>query len=149
CKESSVLVNNGLSFRLFDRTRGSWTMDSFSASNVSEMCIHPIPSSSPYRLLDHFVSSTHTPNDISPPGECPKEINLHEFIAYSGLRSGPRLQWLNIARELASPYLTFRRGGSARLDYPGSLADRPLSDGVHEWHIDLNIPGFGILFYAS
>ncbi|KAH9987723.1 hypothetical protein BJV77DRAFT_1161280 [Russula vinacea] len=144
-KESSVLVNNGLSFRLFDRTRGSWSMDSFSASNVSEMCIHPLPSSSPYRLLDRFVSSTrHTPNDIlAAQAECPKEINLHEFIAYSGLRSGPRLQWLNIARELASPYLTFRREEVHALITQAAWQIGPLSDGVHEWHIDLNIPGFG------
>ena len=143
--ESSVLVNNGLSFRLFDRIRGSWTMDSFSASNVSEMCIHLIPSSSPYRLLHHFMSSTqHTPNDIiAAQAECPKEINLHEFIAFSGLRSGPRLQWLNIARELASPFLTFRREEVHTLITQAAWQRGPLSDGVHEWHVDLNISGFG------
>jgi Family of unknown function (DUF6606) len=144
-QESSVLVNNGLSFRLFDRTRKSWTLDSFSASNVSEMCTHPISSSSPYHLLHRFVSGTqHTPNDIlAAQADCPKEINLHELIAFSGLRSGPLLQWLNIARELASPYLSFRREEVHILITQAAWQLGPLSGTVREWHIDLNIPGFG------
>jgi hypothetical protein len=112
-EESSVLVNNGLSFRLFDRTRESWTdIYSFPESSVTELCTPPIPISSPYRHLHHFVSDTkHAPNYIiASQADCPKEITLHEFLAFSGLRSGPRLQWLNIARELASPYLSFRLG---------------------------------------
>ena len=144
-REASVLVNNGLSFRLFDRIRRSWTLDSFSASNVSEMCTHPISASSPYRLLHRFVSSTrHTPNDIlAAQADCPKEINLHELIAFSGLRSGPRLQWLNIARELASPYLSFRREEVHILITQAAWQLGPLSGTVREWHIELNIPGFG------
>jgi len=144
-EESSVLVNNGLSYRLFDRIRRSWTIDSFSASNVSELCTPPIPTSSPYRHLHHFVSnSKHTPNDIIvSQTDCPREITLHEFLAFSGLRSGPRLQWLNIARELASPYLSFRREEVHTLVTQAAWQLGPLSDGVREWHIDLSVPSFG------
>ena len=144
-EESSVLVNNGLSFRLFDRVRNSWTMDSLNASDVSELITHPIPSSSPYSHLHRYLSSTqHTPNDIlAAQADCPKEIHLDEFIAFSGLRSGPRLQWLNIARELASPFLSFRREEVHILITQAAWQLGPLSDGVREWHIDLNIPGFG------
>ena len=143
--ESSVLVNNGLSFKLFDRFHKSWTLDSFSESNVSKMCIPPTPSSSPYSYLHHYVSGTqHTSNDIlAAQADCPKEINLHELIAFSGLRSGPRLQWLNIARELASPYLSFRREEVHILITQAAWQLGPLSDGAREWHVELNIPGFG------
>jgi hypothetical protein len=91
------------------------------------------------------VSGTqHTPNDIlASQADCPEEITLHEFIAFSGLRSGPRLQWLNIARELASPYLSFRREEVHTLVTQAAWQLGPLSDGVREWHIDLNIPSFG------
>jgi hypothetical protein len=86
----------------------------------------------------------HTPNDIlAAQTSCPKEINLHELIAFSGLRSGPRLQWLNIARELASPYLSFRREEVHILITQAAWQLGPLLDGVREWHIDLNIPSFG------
>ena len=144
-QESSVLVNNGLSFRLFDRIRKSWILDSFSASNVLEMCTHPISPSSPYRQLHRFMSGTqHTPNDIlAAQADCPKEINLHELIAFSGLRSGPRLQWLNIARELASPYLSFRCEEVHILITQAAWQLGPLSGTVREWHMDLDIPSFG------
>jgi hypothetical protein len=144
-KESSVLVNNGLSYRLFDRVRGSWTIHSFFASNVSEPCTPPIPVSGPYSSLHRFVCGTqHTPNDIiAAQADCPKEITLHEFLAFSGLRSGPRLQWLNIARELASPYLSFRREEVHTLITQSAWQLGPLSDGVREWHIDLSVPSFG------
>ena len=144
-EESSVLVNNGLTFRLFDRIRRSWTMHSFSASSVSELCTPPIPTSSPYRHLHLFVSGIgHTPNcTIASQADCPEEITLHEFLAFSGLRSGPRLQWLNIARELASPYLSFRREEVHTLVTQSAWQLGPLSDGVREWHADLKFSSFG------
>ena len=143
--ESSVLVNNGLSFSLFDRTRGSWTINTFSKSSVIEPCTPLIPTSSPYHHLHLFVSGTeHTPNDIiASQADCPKEITLHEFFAFSGLRSGPRLQWLNIARELTSPYLSFRCEEVHTLVTQAAWQLGPLSDDVREWHIDLRISSFG------
>ena len=144
-EEHSVLVNNGLSFRLFDRVHKSWTMDSFASSNVLEMCTPPIPSSSPYSRLHRYLSDTqHTPNDIlTAQADCPKEISLHELVAFSGLRSGPRLQWLNIARELASPHLSFRREEVHTLITQAAWQLGPLSDGDREWHVDLDTPSFG------
>ncbi|KAH9980609.1 hypothetical protein BJV74DRAFT_798017 [Russula compacta] len=123
-EESSVLVENGLSFR---------------AVHTST------PTSSPYSHLHHFVCGTqHTPNDvIAAQADCPKEISLHEFIAFSGLRSCPRLQWLNIARELASPSLSFRREEVHTLITQAAWQLGPLSDGVREWHVELSIPSFG------
>ena len=144
-EESSVLVNNGLSYRLFDDSRNSWTIDSFSRSSVTELCTPPVPTSSPYRHLHHFVSNTkHTPNGIiASQADCPEEITLHEFLAFSGLRSCPRLQWLNTARELASPYLSFRLGEVHTLVTQAAWQLGPLSNGVREWHIDLSISSFG------
>ena len=144
-EESSVLVNNGLSFKLFDRVRGSWTIESFTESSITELCIPPVPKSSPYSGLHRFVSGIqHAPNDIiAAQGDCPKEISLHEFLAFSGLRSGPRLQWLNIARELASPSLSFRLEEVHTLMTQAARQLGPLSDSIREWHIDLGISSFG------
>jgi len=144
-QESSVLVNNGLSFRLFDRLHKSWVVGSFSGSSIAELCIPPAPTSSPYSVLHRFVSSTqHTANDvIAAQADCPNDINLHEFIAFSGLRNGPRLQWLNITRELASPFLSFRLEEVHTLVTQAAWQLGPLSNGVREWHVDLSIPSFG------
>jgi hypothetical protein len=144
-QEPSVLLNNGLSFKLFDRTRGSWIINSLCNSSVARLFTPSIPVSSPYSRLQLYVSGTqHTANDIiAAQGACPKEISLHEYVAFSGLRSGPRLQWLNIARELASPYLLFRREEVHTLITYAAWQLGPVSDGVHEWHVDLGIPSFG------
>ena len=144
-QESSVLVNNGLSFKLYDRTCESWVIDSLSQSSVETLCMPSIPTSSPYSHLRLCVSGTqHTPNYvIAAQGTCPKEISLHEYIAFSGLRSGPRLQWLNIAREIASTSLSFRREEVHTLITQAAWQLGPLSDNAREWHVDLCITSFG------
>ena len=145
-EESSIFVDNELSFMLFDLQDQSWVMESpLSWSSAVDLCNPPKPTSSPYRHIHQFVSSTqHTPNDIiAIQANCPDEINLHEFISFSGLRSGPRLQWLNIARELASPYLSFRREEVHTLITQAIWQLGPLSDGIREWHAELSIFSFG------
>jgi hypothetical protein len=143
--ESSVLVENELSFGLCDRQRTSWVIGSFSETSVSNLCIPPIPKSSPYSSLHFAVCGVqHSPNrTIASQVDCPDDINPHEFIAFSGLRSGPRLQWLNIARELASPSLAFCREEVHTLITQTAWQLGPLSNGAREWHIDLGVPSFG------
>jgi len=145
-EESSIFVDNLLSFTLFDLKYRSWAMQSPSSwSSAAERCNPPIPTSSPYRHTHQFVCSTqHAPNDIiAIQATCPDEINLHEFISFSGLRSGPRLQWLNIARELASPYLSFSLEEVHTLITQATWQLGPLSGGTREWHSDLSIFSFG------
>jgi hypothetical protein len=144
-EESSIFVDNRLSFQLFDRSHNSWAMESFSESSPARFCVPPIPESSPYSHLHRFMVGTeHTPNDIvTAQIDCPDDINPHTFIAFSGLRSGPRLQWLNIARELASPFLPFSHEEVHRLITQAAWQIGPLSDGVREWHVDLGVFSFG------
>ena len=143
--ESEVLVNNGLSFKLYDRTANSWAERSFLRSNVTTFCTPPIPLSSPYGQLHSFVSGTHhTSNQvIAAQADCPSEMSLHEYMAFAALRGGPRLQWLNIARELSTPSLSFRREEVHTLITQAALQLGPLQDRVREWHLDLGIPNFG------
>jgi hypothetical protein len=146
-EESSVFIDNRASFNLFDRRNQSWMIESssLSPSSIAELCTPPIPNSSPYRHIHEFVSGTHhTPNHfIAAQADCPEEIDLHEFISFSGLRSGPRLQWLNIARELACLSLSFRREEVHTLITQAAWQLGPLSDGIREWHVDLGISSFG------
>ena len=143
--ESSIFVDNGQSFMLFDRQATSRVVESFSETCQAKFCTFPIPKTSPYNRLHRFVSGTqHTPNDIvAAQAHCPDKISLHEFIASSSLRCGPRLQWLNIARELASPSLSFRCEEVHTLITQAAWQLGPLSNGVREWHIDLNNSSFG------
>jgi len=92
-----------------------------------------------------FVCGTHhTSNEvIAAQADCPAKLGPHEYMAFSGLRSEPRLQWLNIARELSSPALSFRREEVHTLIAQAAWQIGPLSDGLREWHIDLSLPSFG------
>ena len=142
--QSSASIDSRPSFRLYDRTYESWAITLFSEFSPAKLCALSIPKSSPYWNLHHFISDTqHTPNDIiAAQAECPDKINLHEFISFSGLRSGPRLQWMNIARELASPYLSFRNEEVHTLITQAAWQLGPLSNGVREWHADLSSSSF-------
>ena len=144
-EESSVLVKNGLKLEVYDSSRKAWAVPSFTESSVGYLCTPRVQTTSPYSRLHGFVSGTqHTSNDIiAAQATCPKEISLHEFIAFSGLRSGPRLQWLNIARELASPSLSFRREEVHTLFTQAAWQIGPPSDGVREWHTELGLSSFG------
>jgi hypothetical protein len=144
-RESSVLVDNGLSCKLFDRTREVWVEGRFFGSSTLRHCIPSTPTSGPYTPLHFYVCGTHhTSNDIiSRQDDCPNELSLHEYMAYSGLRSGGLLQWLNIAREIASSSLSFRREEVHTLIAQAALQLGPLSDGVREWHEDLDHLDFG------
>jgi len=139
------LLDTGLSFGLFDSIHDCCVMAPFSGSSSERLCTPPFLKSSPYSSLHHFVSSTqHAPNTIiAAQADCPDEIDLHEFLAFSGLRCGPRLQWFNIARELTSPYLSFSREEVHTLITQAAWQLGPLSNGSREWHVDLDIFSFG------
>ncbi|KAI9432033.1 hypothetical protein H4582DRAFT_1884511 [Lactarius indigo] len=143
--DSDVLLNNGLSFKLYDRKSGSWAARAFHKSAIANLCTPPVPVSSPYGKIHSFVCGTrHTSNVvIASQTDCPSELSAHEYLAFSGLRSGPRLQWLNIARELSSPSLSFRREEVHTLITQAAWQLGPLLDGEREWHTDLDIPSFG------
>jgi hypothetical protein len=140
----TVVLRPG-SFELFDCFHRSFAVTSFSGSSPAKLCTPPIPESSPYSSLHRFVSGTqHAPNAIiAAQAHCPEEMNLHEFLAFSGLRCGPRLQWFNIARELASPSLSFRCEEVHTLITHAAWQLGPLSNGAREWHVDLDVSNFG------
>ncbi|KAH9013669.1 hypothetical protein EDB84DRAFT_1671224 [Lactarius hengduanensis] len=143
--DSDVLLNNGLTFKLYDRMANSWAARSFLGSTIINLCTPPIPMSSPYHKVHAYVSGTHhTSNEvITAQADCPLELSLHEYMAFAGLRSGPRLQWLNIARELSSPSLSLRREEVHTLITQAAWQLGPWSDGEREWHTDLGYPSFG------
>ncbi|KAI0275472.1 hypothetical protein BC834DRAFT_853041 [Gloeopeniophorella convolvens] len=144
-EQSSVCVNNGLSFRLFDRSGRSWAAKSFISSSVAGLCSPPEPTFSPYAPI-HFsvLSIDYTSNEaIAEQANCPEELGLHEYIAFTALRSGPLLQWLNIAREIASPSLSFRKEEVHTLITQAAWQLGPYSAAdIFEWHRELHEPIF-------
>ena len=147
--ESSVCVNNGLHFRLYDQSRGAWAAGPFSDSNISRYCTVKLPLEGPYQGLQYAVEGTvHTTNKVlADQTNCPKALSLHEHIAFASLRSGPLLQWMNIAREIVSNSLNFNREEVHSLFTQAAWQIGPLSqDGKRRgWHEDLENKEFGLV----
>ncbi|KAG2137491.1 hypothetical protein DEU56DRAFT_946063 [Suillus clintonianus] len=105
----SVCVNNGLVFQPFDTITDTWAANVLQRGDSSKSCTFLLPKG-PYHGLQHYLAGTsHTSNEvIANQADCHKDMTIHEFIAFGALRSGPRLQWMNVLRELRARTLNFR-----------------------------------------
>ncbi|KAG0693269.1 hypothetical protein DFH29DRAFT_985528 [Suillus ampliporus] len=109
--DASICVNNGLVFRPFDTVKNAWAANVILLqSDSSKLCTFILPKG-PYDGLQRYLAETsHASNEvIANQADCHKDMTIHEFIAFGALRSGPRLQWMNVLRELRARTLNFRR----------------------------------------
>ncbi|KAG6830941.1 hypothetical protein H0H92_013869 [Tricholoma furcatifolium] len=108
---TSILVNNGLSYSLFDTVHGRWVKNSFSDCTIESVCMFQLQRSSSYYALRYAMQAvTHSANrSLAEQMYVPPELGLHEHIAFGTLRCGPLLQWLNLLRELRVRTLSFDR----------------------------------------
>jgi hypothetical protein len=145
----SLRVNNGLRYGLYDREGGKWTHQAIGGYNIRNSCTFRLPDG-PYKKLQYTLTSTaHPPNAvISRQSECPAGIQLHEYIAFGLVRSGHRVQWLNMLRELRSRTLTFNSDAVNMLFsqcawQAGPQGSPGSSKTLRESHIDLKDEEFG------
>jgi hypothetical protein len=104
----ALCINNALRFALYDSSTRIWASNLPVEMDIRHLCTFRLPDG-PYKRLQYAVKGTsHSANQIlARQYECPPELQLHEYIAFGLLRSGRRLQWLNILRELRSRTLSF------------------------------------------
>ena len=144
--ESNICVNNGLQYTVYDSKKMIWTEELLGCCGVREQCTFKLPVG-PYSELQYAVSNTtHTSNEvIASQAECPKSLTMHEFYAFGTLRSGYRLQWRNIARELTARILNFKCYEVSALIVQAAWQVGPSkkSQICREAHIDLEEVGFG------
>ncbi|KIM82965.1 hypothetical protein PILCRDRAFT_819766 [Piloderma croceum F 1598] len=145
--EASVCLHNGLQFRLFDKFQDSWVANPFTECSIVRYCTLQLPKGR-YGSLQYTVNTTlHTSNQVlADQSECHQELNLHEYIAFSSLRSGSRLQWLNMAREIRARSLSFCREEVHILITQTAWQIGHLSSNDDwEWHAPLSDVGFGFV----
>ncbi|KAI0318912.1 hypothetical protein OF83DRAFT_1113237 [Amylostereum chailletii] len=144
---SSVCVNNGLKFQLFDITKKSWISSSSSDASWAGYCTPGLSKASAYKHLQYAVAGTaHTHNQvIVDEADCTKALSLHEHMAFGSLRIGGALQWMNIARELRTMQLAFHHPEVFVLMFQAVSQLGPLSDDqtTRDWHIMLEDLQFG------
>ena len=145
-KESNVCVNNGLRYAVYDSKKMRWTEELLDCCNVREQCTPRLPAG-PYTGLQYALNNTiHTSNEvIASQAECPETLTMHEFYAFGTLRSGHRLQWRNIARELIAHTLNFNCYEIYALIMQAAWQVGPSSKGqvCRESHVDLEEIEFG------
>ncbi|KAF8123207.1 hypothetical protein EV363DRAFT_1357363, partial [Boletus edulis] len=107
--EDQIRVENSLTFFGFNTWEGIPVANAFSKVDIKRYCTYELQEG-PYCILQKYIDgTTHTSNQVvAGQAECPKELSIHEFLAFGHLRSGGSLQWLNILRELRDRSLSFR-----------------------------------------
>ncbi|KAG9126633.1 hypothetical protein FRC07_002686 [Ceratobasidium sp. 392] len=147
--QDAVCVNNGLTCQLFDSVKHTWAADPSVESSFAKYGSLTLHANSPYRYLQFSLEGTsHTSNQIlADQSGCPKDLSLHEHYAFGTLRSGPRLQWMNMVRGLEENILTYSHEEVNQLHTQAAWQIGLLSeDGVtRDWHIELRDPEYGCL----
>lgn len=143
--EKNICVNNGMNYRLHDSDKMKWTSELLGCCDVRMKCTLKLPAGV-YEGLQFVVDSTsHTSNEvIARQAECPAALTMHEYYAFGTLRSGFRLQWRNIARELTACVLNFNRQEVNILVTQAAWQVGPISGDLYrESHVDLEEEEFG------
>lgn len=151
--EESICVNNGMRYMLYDSKTRNWATDLLNDSDIRKKCTYKLESTR-YGALQYAISNTtHTSNEVvSRQDKCPRTLTLHEFYAFGALRSGHRLQWRNIARELTAQILNFSHEEVHTLIIQSIWQVGPLN-GVRnvrrDSHIDLEEEEFGMSLISA
>ncbi|KAH7333001.1 hypothetical protein B0J17DRAFT_579243 [Rhizoctonia solani] len=149
--ESQVCLNNPLLFKFYDKDGNAWAAGPFSGASFTKFGTFELLPDSPYYYLNHTLQkTTHTSNEIlAIQRDCPKELSLHEHIAFGTLRSGALLQWMNIIRGLEEDLLTFSSNEVRLLHTQAAWQIGPLlDDGSREWHRELSSSEFGCVLIS-
>ena len=145
---SDVCVNHGMSYEMYDSELDCWTAGLLDQVDVRQQCTFQVPPG-PYADLQDTVTDTrHTSNEvIARQGLCSHDLTMHEFYAFGTLRSGHRLQWRNITRELCAGILDLGRSEVHALFMAAAWQACPLGglgglNACREAHADLEEEDF-------
>ena len=134
---------------------GTWACNPFSSldreaslRNLRNLVTMKIDPEGPYHSLQSAVSSTNfTSNDVIASQEtCSESITLHDYEAFGHVRTGHKLQWRNMLRELRRGILNISHQDVYLLFLQAMWQAGPRSKG-NEWrresHLDAAEAEFG------
>lgn len=101
-----LYVPHPLRYGLYHVDKKEW-LEGRKPADITAICTFALPA--PYKCLQYTMRSTnHSSNEVlSKQPDEDNEIPAHEYTAFGTLRSGNRLQWRNILRELRCRSLNF------------------------------------------
>ncbi|KAE9391905.1 hypothetical protein BT96DRAFT_1059147 [Gymnopus androsaceus JB14] len=161
--QEEIFLPSGMKWRLYEPRSRVWVRGSsptsgvngnmFREADTTQKATLPI-SSNPSSIylkaqLQYAVSATrHTSNQIIASQDlCPPQLSLHEYMSFASLRSGARIQWISLLRELREGALSWQT------EEVGTLVSMLMwqvgciieEEGTREleWHVDLKDLEFG------
>ncbi|KAI5254025.1 hypothetical protein E4T42_02630 [Aureobasidium subglaciale] len=112
----TICRSNGMDYDMLDVVSSTWLSSAQSLPSLKSHCTLSLPNGSHANLQWALSSSGHTSNQVmASQSECSNNLEIREYIAFCSLRSGARLQWLNILRELGCSNLTLNDPAVASL----------------------------------
>lgn len=142
--EESLCVNNGLRYQVWDNVRDLWLNNLVSQYSLKTYCTLHLPSG-PYANLEWASrTSSHTVNEVvAKQNECDTRLRMREYIAFGSMRSGERIQWLNVLRELGCTDLDRNALAVNSLFLQAAWeAGRPSGDVLRQAHAEFEYPLF-------
>jgi len=137
--ETGVLLNHAGSWELFDTKASRWISQQRLGGKLDRFSEYQTTRPAYRNLLFAVNGTTHTANDVAAwQHKCHQDLTLHEYEAFSLLRSGHRLQWRNILYELRKGCLNFKEHPVRNLIlFATSQAGPRCSDYLRQSHKDL------------
>jgi len=115
---------------------------------LRDICTLKVRHNGPYKSLQFSVSATsHTSNQIiASQGTCSTTITLHDYEAFGHLRSGHKLQWRNMLKELCRGVLSVSHE-DVHILFLQAMWQAEVKSTTNAWrreaHIDAAEPAFG------
>ena len=109
----NIHLPHGPRYGLYNHLSQLWTSNIKAKASFANVCTPFIPPKSMYSRIRYcvhpiFESEAMTSNSIiASQTKCPNTLSVAEFTAFQDLRQGNSIQWIRLARELASSNLNF------------------------------------------
>ncbi|KAK5382430.1 hypothetical protein LTR20_005937 [Exophiala xenobiotica] len=99
-----IFVKNAMNFIMNDSAKATvWTSEQTARPSLQPYCKSKIPTGSGRHIDQQVNGTTHTQNSvIATHSACPTDMGAHEYLLFGTLRSGERLQYINVLAALMS-----------------------------------------------
>ncbi|KAI1615196.1 hypothetical protein EDD36DRAFT_432369 [Exophiala viscosa] len=99
-----IFVKNGMHMQMNDSAKGFvWTAEQTQTPQLHKHCTSKLPAAKGSHLAEYVNGTSHTQNMvIASQSSCSPDMSQHEHLLFGSLRSGERLQFINILGAIKS-----------------------------------------------
>lgn len=146
--EDAIFLSHALDLQIYDTSKTAvWTKDQNCEQSLARFC-QPRINNTPYgHLSDSLRLTTISQNSIiARQSACPTDLNVRDFVVFGSLRSGSRLQMVNLLRTLLAQELDFSSSATVSMieQILHEAGKDPVSgfEDIRDDHVDMRIDRF-------